>query len=273
MHHTVLLPLLVFLIFSSCSNEPHYHFVKIRGKQQHVLTWGKGEPVVVFLSGGGSGLKDFKPVQQVICKTTKTISYDKFGLGKSELIDTPRTLENITEELQELLEKEESIDMPLILVGHSMGGYVARYYLHRYPENVIGIILIDPGSEFLHEEYRKTRTEKELQEEDSLLSAQIKRIPKGFQMEVNAYNQHDSLLQTFAMETTIPITLLESNSIDENDPSEKKLIEIQKRLYREFQKKVPQTKIISTSKSGHFIQLDEPNLVIGAIHEMLVKVQ
>ena len=51
--------------------------------------------------------------------------------------------------------------------------------------------------------------------------------------------------------------------------SDKILIDLQKKLYRDFKKKVPQTKIISTSQSGHFIQLDEPELVIGAIKEML----
>ncbi|MGB5820997.1 MAG: alpha/beta hydrolase [Saonia sp.] len=260
---------LTLIFFSSCKSEPNYHFVEIQGKRQHVLTWGKGEPVVVFLNGGGSDLKDFEPVQKEISKITKTISYDKLGIGKSELGDARRTLENVAYELKELLTKEGIIESPIILVGHSMGGYVARYYLHRYPENLVGLVLIDPGSEFLNDEHRKVQTEREIAMEDSLFSAQIKLIPEGFRREVNAYNQHDSLLRTFSIKTNIPITLLESNKFDQNDASDKKLIDVQKKLYRDFQKKVPQTKIISTSKSGHFIQIDEPHLVIDAIKAML----
>lgn len=264
--------LLVLLILSSCKSEPNYHFTEIKGKQQHVLTWGNGEPVVVFLNGGGSDLEDFKLVQEEIAKITKTVSYDKAGIGKSELTDIPRTLENVSAELNELLTKEGVSNVPMIFVGHSMGGYVARYYLQRYPENLMGLVLIDPGSEFLEEEYRKIQTEKEKMIEDSTLAAQIKLIPKGFQMEAIAYPLHDSLLKTFTIETDIPITLLESNKV-EDDLYQKRLIEIQKRLYRDFQKKVPQTKIISTSKSGHFIQIEEPELVIKSIKEMIERVK
>lgn len=265
--------LLAFVIFSSCKTERDSHFIEIQGKQQHVLTLGKGQPVIVFINGGGSDLKDFDIVQKTISKITKTISYDKLGIGKSELTDSPRTLENVSVELKELLKKEGITDVPMIFVGHSMGGYVARYYLHRYPKNLEGIILIDPGSEFLEDEFRKVQTEKEIMISDSTLAAQIKLIPKGFQMEVNAYPLHDSILKTFSIKTDIPITLLESNKVDGDDPTEKKLIEIQKRLYRDFQRQVPQMKLISTEKSGHFIQLEEPDLVIDAIKKMIGEVE
>ncbi|WP_166204771.1 alpha/beta fold hydrolase [Pelagihabitans pacificus] len=266
----VRLLLLFIATLHSCKKGPEHHFIDVQGKPQHVLTWGKGEPVVVFLNGGGSDLQDFGIVQKSIAQITKTFSYDKPGLGKSQMIDVPRTLENVVEELRELLVKEGIVDVPVILVGHSMGGYVARYYLHRYPKNVAGMVLIDPGSEFLNDEYRKVQTQKEIMREDSILLEQIKLIPKGFQMEVLAYPLHDSLLKTFSINTDIPITLIESNKVDGDDPSHKKLIEIQKRLYRDFQRKVPQTNIISTVKSGHFVQRDEPELVIAAIKGMLV---
>lgn len=265
--------LLTLILLSSCKNKPNYHYVEIQSRQQYVLTMGKGEPVIVFLNGGGSDLKDFDEVQREISKITKTLSYDKLGIGKSELTDSPRTLENVSRELKELLIKERIIDVPIVLVGHSMGGAVARYYLHKYPKNIVGLILIDPGSEFLNEEYRKVQTNDEIRLEDSILAAQIKLIPKGFRMEVDAYPLHDSTLRTFPFKTEIPITLLESNQIDENDSNQIKLIEIQKKLYRDFRKQVPQMRIISTDKSGHFIQLDEPNLVINAIKEILLKLQ
>ncbi|MFS4445360.1 alpha/beta fold hydrolase [Maribacter sp. 2307UL18-2] len=265
--------LLILAVCYSCGNKANYHFIEIQGKKQHVLTWGKGEPVVVFLNGGGSTLKDFNPVQKEISKTTKTVSYDKPGLGKSELINIPRTLENVTEDLRILIEKESIDGTPLILVGHSMGGAVARFYLHLYPENVLGLVLVDPGSEYLEDEWRKIRSEVELEKEDSLLAAQIQKVSKGFQMEVKAYRQHDSILKTIKLQTDIPVTLLESNKVEEGDEEGKLLLEIQKRLYRDFKESVPQTKLISTKASGHFIQLDEPNLVINAIKEILTKVQ
>lgn len=241
--------------------------------KQHVLTLGRGKPVVVFLAGGGSNLTHFDSVQRTISKITKTFSYDKPGLGKSELIDTPRTLDNLVNELKEILDKEDITSAPMIFVGHSMGADISRYFLHLHPKNLLGLVLIDPGSEFLSEESRKNKTDKEKLTEDSLLAEQIQSLPIGFQMEIKCYPKHDSLLKTFTIETNIPITLIESTKVEGDDQSDKELIEIQKRLYRNFQRKVPQTKIMSTEKSGHFIQLDEPNLVIDAIKEMLEKVK
>lgn len=268
-----LLPLFLLIVCFSCGNNPDYHFVEIQGKKQYVLTWGEGEPIVVFLNGGGSSLEDFKPVQSEISGITKTISYDKPGLGKSELTDVPRTLENATEDLRAILKKEKAENAPVVLVGHSMGGFVARYYLYRYPQNVVGMVLIDPGSEYLEDEWRKVRTEAQLKEEDSLLAEQIKLIPRGFQMEVLQYHEHDSILKSINPETNIPITLIESNKVEKGDDDGRLLIQIQKRLYRDFQRSLPQTKLISTESSGHFIQLDEPQLVIDAIKEILTKVQ
>lgn len=270
---TILLLFWTFFALLSCETKSNSHFVEIQGRQQHVLTWGEGEPVIVFISGGGSDLKDFEIVQKEISKITKTISYDKLGIGKSELTDSPRTLENVSEELKELLEKEKVIGVPMIFVGHSMGGYVARYFLHRYPKNLAGLVLIDPGSEFLEQELRKIQTPHEIMIADSTLNAQLKLVPKGFQMEVNAYPKHDSTLKTISIKTDIPITLLESNKVDEDDPFEVKLIEIQKRLYRDFQRQVPQMELISTEKSGHFIQLEEPDLVINAIKKIITEVE
>src|SRR5882672_6214238 len=212
--------LLTLGIASSCSNKPNDHFIKIKGKQQHVLTWGKGEPVVVFLTGGGSDLKDFEVVQRAISEITKTFSYDKPGLGESELINSPRTLENLVDDLKELLEKEGIINVPMIFVGHSMGGDIARYFLHRYPKNLVGLVLIDPGSEFLSSEFRKNKTERERMIEDSLNANEIKSLPIAFQMEVECYPKHDSLLKTFTIKTDIPITLLESNRVEGDSPSD-----------------------------------------------------
>lgn len=58
----------------------------------------------------------FDSVQKEISKITKTLSYDKGGLGKSELINTPRTVENLTLELNEIL-KKENFKGPFVLVG------------------------------------------------------------------------------------------------------------------------------------------------------------
>jgi len=41
-----------------------------------------------------------------------------------------------------------NVSPPYVLVGHSLGGVYVRYYAHRYPGEVAGMVLVDPGSEW-----------------------------------------------------------------------------------------------------------------------------
>lgn len=82
--------MLIFLliILLSCDNTDSERFSEIKGRKQHILDLGEGEPVVVFLSGRGSRLETFAFVQTEISKVARTFSYDRAGLGKSEILDT-----------------------------------------------------------------------------------------------------------------------------------------------------------------------------------------
>jgi pimeloyl-ACP methyl ester carboxylesterase len=64
----------------------------------------------------------------------------------------PRSVDNIATELKRVLENE-NIKEPYILVGHSVGGLIARYFAKKYPKDVIEIFLIDPYQEMGKEEY------------------------------------------------------------------------------------------------------------------------
>jgi pimeloyl-ACP methyl ester carboxylesterase len=74
---------------------------------------------------------------------THTASYDRSGLGWSSPCQTSRTPGNIAVELHSMLEAA-GIKPPFILVGHSFGGLVMRRYAALYPEDVLGIVLVDP---------------------------------------------------------------------------------------------------------------------------------
>jgi pimeloyl-ACP methyl ester carboxylesterase len=64
-------------------------------------------------------------------------------MGWSEASPQPRTAREYAKELHTLLEKANEPG-PYVLVGHSMGGYTVRVYAHDYPEEVAGLVLVDP---------------------------------------------------------------------------------------------------------------------------------
>lgn len=104
---------------------------------------GDDGPTVLFESGIGATNLNWRHVQQRVSHFARTASYDRSGLGFSSPSRTPRTPKNIATELHELLQRAK-IKPPYILVGHSFGGLVMRRFALLYPEEVSGIVLVDP---------------------------------------------------------------------------------------------------------------------------------
>ncbi len=266
--------LTLVLAMTSCTTkntQDTFDFVKIKGKKQRVFDVGEGNPPVIFIMGSGSWLEHFDSVQTVIAQSNRTISYDKPGIGKSEMIDEPRTLENMTDHLRQILD-ERKINHPVILVGHSLGGMIARYFEIKFPNRVAGMVLVDPADEYLSKEIRKVQSEKLNNYLDSLLSAMQKdtTLSIGQREEIRYYENVDSVLRTVKTSTKIPVILIESNKIVEEDFMTEDVTEVKKNVYRRLQQEqIPHMTIVSTDKSGHFIQLDEPHLVINAIRQVI----
>jgi pimeloyl-ACP methyl ester carboxylesterase len=115
-----------------------------RGRSKlFVLEAGSGEPTVLFEAGIGATNLNWRRIQQQVALFTGTASYDRSGLGWSSKCRTARTPTNIAAELHELLERA-GIKPPYILVGHSFGGLVMRRYALAYPQDVAGLVLVDP---------------------------------------------------------------------------------------------------------------------------------
>jgi pimeloyl-ACP methyl ester carboxylesterase len=122
---------------------PPGQMVDVGGYRLHINCTGEGSPTVVIESGWGDSSAMWGWVQPEVAKTTRVCTYDRAGMGWSESSPQPRTAREFAKELHTLLEKANEPG-PYVLVGHSMGGYTVRVYAHDYPEEVAGLVLIDP---------------------------------------------------------------------------------------------------------------------------------
>jgi pimeloyl-ACP methyl ester carboxylesterase len=114
-----------------------------RGCKMYLLEKGSGSPTVLFESGIAATNLNWFQVQENVARFTATASYDRIGLGWSSPSHSERTPGNITMELHDLLQCA-NVKRPLILVGHSFGGLVMRRYALLFPEEVAGMVLVDP---------------------------------------------------------------------------------------------------------------------------------
>jgi pimeloyl-ACP methyl ester carboxylesterase len=123
--------------------------VDIGGWRLHLNCSGSsrpGQPTVVLEAGGGDFSVTWALVQPNVAMFARICSYDRSGSGWSDLGPNPRTMRQMVYELHTLLNRG-GISPPFVLVGHSLGGFLARIYTSTYPSEVFGVVLVDASHE------------------------------------------------------------------------------------------------------------------------------
>src|SRR6202030_2599027 len=109
----------------------------------HMLDAGQGSPTIVLEAGLMSTTLSWSEIQRALAQSYRVVSYDRAGLGWSDLGPMPRTAGRMVEELHTLLERA-AIPPPYVLVGHSFGGLTMPLFAARYPQETAGMVLVDP---------------------------------------------------------------------------------------------------------------------------------
>jgi pimeloyl-ACP methyl ester carboxylesterase len=118
--------------------------IRISEGDINVVRSGDKGPTLVLLTGLGTAAPglDFAPLIREL-NGFQTVVVEPFGYGYSDTSARPRTLENVSEELHEVLSKL-NVDKPYTLVGHSIAGFYTLYYANKYPGEVSAVVGIDP---------------------------------------------------------------------------------------------------------------------------------
>lgn len=103
---------------------------------------GEKKPTVLLEAGLGADHTSWDLVQPAVAQFARVCSYDRAGLGQSDPAPTPRTSQDVVQDLHQLLQNAGEAG-PYILVGHSFGGLHVRLFAHAYPDEVIGVVLVD----------------------------------------------------------------------------------------------------------------------------------
>ena len=285
-------------------NLPSGQWTDVGGYNMHLYCMGEGSPTVVLEAGLNDFHVSWSKAQAEIAKETRVCSYDRAGLGWSEASPHPRTSKVMAEELHTLL-TNSGIEGPYILVGHSFGGIIVRLFAQQYPDEVVGMVLVDSAHEeqvtrlpFLKDSADKFigqfRTLSAMSS-FGLMALSPATIPnRGFPDE--AYKQYQAVLATtdyfnasiaestgFYSNTSsmkladlgdLPLIVLSHGLPDSTNDDSMKQDQFEQewtKMQKELAGLSSNSKQIIAEQSGHYIQLDQPALVIDTVRELVTK--
>jgi len=275
-------------------------YVEVDGQKMHYLKKGEGKVTVVFESGlDFAGHLSWGNVQDEISKFATTISYDRAGILRSQKASNPRTCENIAEELHALVQKVED-NKPFILVVHSLGGLIVRCYAKKHADTLRGVVFVDASHPEQFDKMPKSIKNKMKIPSDWVISffsitgisrfATNKMIDKLYKNR-NTISHVKSLVNTYLLKSNkaaleemkmfeqmssaskgasfldIPLTVLTAKQKFKNE-DEKNFFELFNKLQNKSLNLSTNSKQIFVD-SGHYIQLEKPEVVIEAVREMI----
>jgi pimeloyl-ACP methyl ester carboxylesterase len=245
--------------------------IRVGAYQVQMAQQGSGRYTVIFESGFGTDMNTWRKVAPDVAKSANTVTYSRAGHGASDARPEPRTILQSSLELDQLVASAK-LHPPFILVGHSYGGLLARAFAVRHPDQVAGMVLVDPADEGFNPALRRLDARR-AEEDDRQFAAMV---PARFQPELK-------LLQPVldggklpapldGRLPDVPVVVLTSVRQAEKPMFFLESVEavaIKRDLHAGFLRQFSDGSQVLTLKSGHHIQLEEPELVIAAVNRVI----
>jgi len=284
---------------------PEGNFAEIGGNKLHYVKKGVGSPTVVFDSGLGGGVYSWSKIQNKVSKYTSTISYDRAGIIWSERGSNLKTNKQISSDLYELLIKSKA-QKPYIIVAHSLSGLTLRNFISKNNKDILGVIFVDVSHPEQNNRFPKEVTSffdetpfwlmrfaNEIgivrlffiptypnTDTNDPINIKLKALgPKSISAAVEELQGFESIANEAAKVSTFgntPLTIITGASPERykylnNSVLEKQSNKTWSELQKDLLKLSSNSNQILAKKSGHLIQMEEPEIVIDSIHKMVLK--
>lgn len=223
--------------------------------QLHIQCAGARQPTVVFEAGLGLDARSWQKVMPEVATQTRACAYDRAGRGRSGPAPFPHDQRQMAEELHVLLEKAGERG-PYVLVGHSLGAAIGRWFLEAHPDSVAGMVLLDAATEDWPTQVLSRISGEELSEFWRNARA-LEGLDAG-----TTIAGYEALRDAKATLGDRPLVIL----TPENPPSDfEQRREMQGRLTRLSSNSVH----LVVRDSAHNLQLEKPSVVIGSVRAVV----
>lgn len=274
-------------------------FITLNGYKIEVNTAGMkynqtNKPVIVFENGMADTYDRWNGIIDEVSKTNAVFAYNRPRLGESEDDSLPPTTEHIVSNLRKML-LERGLNPPYLLVSHSFGGAYIRSFASYYPNEIAGLVFIDPidftkkkgMGELPYQEMGLTKHQIDSafgKTYNNFLEKLYTEMPRFYVEEVKISVQ---LTQTEFNECdqnplpNVPVHFIMAGGYSEsggdNPPLAcdlEKLFRVSENLkmkrYLQLLYPLKYGKLFYCSSSSHFVQTDEPDLVKSCIKLALI---
>ena len=211
----------------------------------HTTTTGSG-PTVIFVHGLDSDAAVWTPVVELLPDHT-CVTVDLPGHGESAVSDDSGDYERdaVLAQIEELL---SSLDKPVVLVGHSLGGYLGMAYALTRPGALAAMVLVATGPGFRDPDAREK------------WNARVREGAADYKVPAIAASiafHTDSMVIDRMTELALPLSLIIGDGdkayLGANDYMEKKL---------------PQARRITVEGGRHYVMRSHPDVVANAVRTL-----
>jgi pimeloyl-ACP methyl ester carboxylesterase len=228
--------------------------------QIEIATAGSGgAATVVFEAGLGDDWTSWDDVASQVAQHARVFAYSRPGYGASGPATTPRNPRQIVEELRALLAHQGHAP-PYVLVGHSFGGAYMELFAKAYPDDVIGVVLVDPR----HRDFLATCEAAALDNcgiPEPLLAMQA----ASTIAEYRAFPLGSDEIRAAGAFGAYPVRVLTATAHPVSPAREL----LWKTMLGELAAEARAGEQIVVAGSGHYIQLDRPDVVVETILDLL----
>jgi pimeloyl-ACP methyl ester carboxylesterase len=246
---------------AACSSLPPTQTIQVGDSEIAWVRTGSAPTTVVFQSGLGDGMSPWAAVIERLPSNAATFAYDRPAYGASR--PAPKAPSNPCDVARELREALTATGTrpPYLLVGHSLGGQYQYAYARLFPDEVAGLLLIDPT----HPDHWTS-----LQRETPAVAATISALRAtvfSATMRAEFDGQSACLDSAPPLTKSVPTRILVSTRPEIGEtPAFRSVIS---RLRTDWLSKLPGATMHPVAGAGHYIQKDEPAVVAAEIRAML----
>jgi pimeloyl-ACP methyl ester carboxylesterase len=271
------------------------------GREMYLICRGEGSPTVILESGAGNNAdvwdtialgpdSDETAVFPGVAAFTRVCAYDRPGTlldadrrGRSDSAPQPRTAADAVDDLHSLL-SAAGVSGPYVLVGHSLGGIIIRLYAATYPEEVVGLVLVDASHEEQTVRFQAALTPEQWAAFERLQQQALSDLADDPGVERIDLDASFAQLRTAVADQPLPslplVVLTRGVPVSAELPPELRSAlppdfpfdtfdTVWQELQAELAALAPDARHVVAAESGHYIQLQQPELVIDAIQQVV----